>query len=118
MMQAWRFHGVCSGCRRKSDLDFKGWADPPIVKTDSRERRKLDKSPDKMGHTGDPGRRSLVIREAHDSSDITTEALVLGCGFQCNLTGRKPQNLTPYKGGAGAAPIFLHPPPSVGTPIA
>lgn len=81
-MQALRFHGVCGGGWRKSDLDLKGWGDPPIVKTDYRERRKLDKSPDKEGHTGDPGSRSLVIREGHDRADITTEALVVGCGFQ------------------------------------
>lgn len=96
---------------------FKGWEDPPIVKTDYRERRKLDESPDKWGTQGTLGVGALSS-EAHDSSDISPEALVVGFGFQRNLTGRKLQNLTPYKGGAGAAPIFLHPPPSVETPIA
>lgn len=56
-------YGVCSDGWRRVDLDLWSWGDPPVVRGDYRESQKSEESPDKVGHVGDPGCRSLVIRE-------------------------------------------------------
>lgn len=48
---------------RRADLSLWSWGDPPVARADYRESRKSHESPDKVGHVGDPGGRSLVIRE-------------------------------------------------------